>query len=262
MTLLYNMYKPIHFILVYSQNCVTCQMNTGWFATETVRHKTFHHTFGRFATALDDSPQPGMQIHIRPVARGDENYIREIVNQQVTSPAGDWIPVRSADHVWLFTHNCRAPHSIYRCHRRGALQSVVSTRTWLCVSETFTFEEHRSAHNSRFRTLKSEQLNQSSLMLTHVDIKTYWPVSLQPGQSAVRGHVYCMWPDQRWPWQPTASLIVSWFPTFVSPDISQFKMALIKNIIYLVCWHTCMLTTFHCPTSCGWIDAVLHCCWF
>ena len=102
----------------------------------------------------------GMQIHIRPVARGDKNYVRAIVNQQVTSPAVDWFPVRSADHVWLFTHNCRAPHSMYRRHRCGALQSVVSTRTWLCVAETFTFEEHRIAHNSRFCTLKSEQLNQ------------------------------------------------------------------------------------------------------
>ena len=102
----------------------------------------------------------GMQIHICPVARGDKNYVRAIVNQQVTSPAGDWFPVRSADHVWLFTHNCRAPHSMYRRRRRGALQSVVSTHTWLCVSETFTFEEHRSAHNSIFGTLKGEQLNQ------------------------------------------------------------------------------------------------------
>ena len=32
---------------------------------------------------------PGMQIHIRPVARGDKNYVRAIVNQHVTSPAGD-----------------------------------------------------------------------------------------------------------------------------------------------------------------------------
>ena len=31
----------------------------------------------------------GMQIHIRPVARGDKNYVRAIVNQHVTSPAGD-----------------------------------------------------------------------------------------------------------------------------------------------------------------------------
>ena len=43
----------------------------------------------------------GMQIHIRPVARGDKNYVRAIVNQHVTSPAGDWFPVRSEDHVWL-----------------------------------------------------------------------------------------------------------------------------------------------------------------
>ena len=40
-----------------------------------------------------------MQIHIRPVTRGDKNYVRAIVNQHVTSPAGDWFPVRSADHV-------------------------------------------------------------------------------------------------------------------------------------------------------------------
>ena len=83
-----------------------------------------------------------MQIHIRPVARGDKNSVRAIVNQHVTSPAGDRFPVRSSDHVWLFTHNCRAPHSMYRRRRRGALQSVVSAHTWLCVSETFTFEEH------------------------------------------------------------------------------------------------------------------------
>ena len=77
-----------------------------------------------------------MQIHIRPVARGDKNYVRAIVNQHVTSPAGDWFPVRSADdHVWLFTHNCRAPHGMYRRRRRGALQSVVSAHTWLCVSK-------------------------------------------------------------------------------------------------------------------------------
>ena len=31
----------------------------------------------------------GMQIHIRPVARGDKNYVRAIVDQHVTSPAGD-----------------------------------------------------------------------------------------------------------------------------------------------------------------------------
>ena len=31
----------------------------------------------------------GMQIHIRPVARGDKNCVRAIVNQHVTSPAGD-----------------------------------------------------------------------------------------------------------------------------------------------------------------------------
>ena len=31
----------------------------------------------------------GMQIHIRPVARGDKNFVRAIVNQHVTSPAGD-----------------------------------------------------------------------------------------------------------------------------------------------------------------------------
>ena len=59
----------------------------------------------------------GMQIHIRPVARGDKNYVRAIVNQHVTSPAGDSFPVRSADHVWLFTRNCRAPHSMYRRRR-------------------------------------------------------------------------------------------------------------------------------------------------
>ena len=98
----------------------------------------------------------GMWIHIRPVARGDKNSVRAIVNQHVTSPAGDWFPVRSADHVWLFTHNCRPPHSIFRRRRRGALQSIVSAHTWLCLSETFTFEEHWSAYNSRFGTLKSE----------------------------------------------------------------------------------------------------------
>ena len=50
---------------------------------------------------------------------------------------------------------------MYRRRRHGALQSVVSAHTWLCVSETFTFEEHRSSHiNSRFGTPKSEQLNQ------------------------------------------------------------------------------------------------------
>ena len=31
----------------------------------------------------------GMQIHIRPDAGGDKNYVRAIVNQHVTSPAGD-----------------------------------------------------------------------------------------------------------------------------------------------------------------------------
>ena len=45
-----------------------------------------------------------MQIHIRPVARGDKNYVRAIVKEHFTSPAGDCSPVRSADHVWLFTH--------------------------------------------------------------------------------------------------------------------------------------------------------------
>ena len=46
--------------------------------------------------------EAGMQIHIRPVACGDKNYVRAIVNQHVTRPAGDLFPVRSADHVWLF----------------------------------------------------------------------------------------------------------------------------------------------------------------
>ena len=45
--------------------------------------------------------------------------------------------------------NCRAPHSMYRRRRCGALQSVVSAHTWSCVSEAFTFEEHWSAHNSK-----------------------------------------------------------------------------------------------------------------
>ena len=146
-----------------------------------------------------------MQIHIRPVARGNKNYVRAIVNQHVTSPAGDWFPVRSADHVWLFTHNCRAPHGMYRRRRRGALQSVVSAHTWLCVSKTFTFEEHWSAHNSRLGTLKSEQLNQIWCWHTWTNITftkllnklKYWPVGLRPGQSAVHGRVYCMWPDLR-----------------------------------------------------------------
>ena len=43
-------------------------------------------------TILDSKPIlsiAGMQIHIRPVARGDKNYVRAIVNQHVTSPAGD-----------------------------------------------------------------------------------------------------------------------------------------------------------------------------
>ena len=42
------------------------------------------HELALFATAMS-----GMQIHIRPVARGDKNYVRAIVNQHVTSPAGD-----------------------------------------------------------------------------------------------------------------------------------------------------------------------------
>ena len=38
---------------------------------------------------VNDFRLPGMQIHIRPVATGDKNYVRAIVNQHVTSPAGD-----------------------------------------------------------------------------------------------------------------------------------------------------------------------------
>ena len=42
--------------------------------------------------------------------------------------------------------------------RRTACR-VILAHTCVCVLKTFTFEEHRSAHNSRFGTLKSEQLN-------------------------------------------------------------------------------------------------------
>ena len=44
----------------------------------------------------------GVQIHIRPVARGDKNYVRAIVNQHVTSPAGESIFLGTADHALLF----------------------------------------------------------------------------------------------------------------------------------------------------------------
>ena len=75
-----------------------------------------------------------MQIHIRPVARGDKNNVRAIVNQHVTSPAGDRFPVRSADHVWL---NLRIT-----AERRTACTGVVAVARY------------------RFGTLKIEQLNQ------------------------------------------------------------------------------------------------------
>ena len=92
-----------------------------------------------------------MQIHIRPVARGDKNYVRAIVDQHVTSPAGDWFPVRSADHVYVALLRVTAER---RTACTGVVvgaryrQRVVLAHTWtLCVSETFTLEEHRSAHN-------------------------------------------------------------------------------------------------------------------
>ena len=46
--------------------------------------KQVRELFGQY-----ESYVAGMQIHIRPVARGDKNYVRAIVNQRVTSPAGD-----------------------------------------------------------------------------------------------------------------------------------------------------------------------------
>ena len=54
-------------------------------------------SFTKFAFMWNPHVYTGMQIHIRP----DKNYVSAIVNQHVTSPAGDWFPVWSADHVWL-----------------------------------------------------------------------------------------------------------------------------------------------------------------
>ena len=53
----------------------------------------------------------------------------------------------------VFNANCRAPHSMYR-RRRLTRSCVYQPLGWP------TFEEHISAHNSRFGTPKSEQLNQ------------------------------------------------------------------------------------------------------
>ena len=89
-----------------------------WFLSTFLQYKEMSHNFGRGQSVTESCSShwgTGMQIYVRPVARGDKKYVRAIVNQHVTNPAGDWFPARFTDHVWLFTHNCRAPHSMYWC---------------------------------------------------------------------------------------------------------------------------------------------------